>query len=51
METLQFANAKIRDVSQTNNDNNSETPAEKIVSIYCISFSLHLNDYFSYKDY
>ncbi|CAF2847087.1 unnamed protein product [Rotaria sp. Silwood2] len=31
VETLQFANAKIRDVSQTNNNNNSETPAEKIV--------------------
>ncbi|CAF0726129.1 unnamed protein product [Rotaria sordida] len=31
VETLQFANAQIRDVSQTNNNNNSETPAEKIV--------------------
>ncbi|CAF3438471.1 unnamed protein product [Rotaria sp. Silwood1] len=31
VETLQFANAKIRDVSQTNNNNNSETPAEKII--------------------
>lgn len=35
METLQFANAKIRDVSQTANNSNGETPAEKIVSIYC----------------
>ncbi|CAM4884761.1 unnamed protein product [Rotaria socialis] len=31
VETLQFANAKIRDVSQTANNSNGETPAEKIV--------------------
>ena len=35
METLQFANAKMHNVSQNNHPNNktSETPAEKIVNI------------------
>ena len=36
METLQFVNAKIHNVSQTNNNKSDETPAEKIVNIYLI---------------
>jgi len=53
VETLQFANAKIRNVSQNNNNNKTgETTAEKIVNIYsinCLSFKMKFRSFF--KDY
>ncbi len=45
METLQFANAKIHNVSQ-NNNKTGETSAEKIVNIFCIHFLLNENYFF-----
>ncbi len=47
METLQFANAKIRNVSQ--NNKTGETTAEKIVNIYsinCLSFKMKFRLHF-----
>jgi hypothetical protein len=39
VETLQFANAKIHNVSQNNNNNKTgETSAEKIVNSFFYSF-------------
>jgi len=45
VETLQFANAKIHNVSQ-NNNKTGETSAEKIVNIFCIHFLLNENFFF-----
>jgi hypothetical protein len=45
VETLQFANAKIHNVSQ-NNNKTGETSAEKIVNIFCIHFLLNENYFF-----